>query len=42
MTVVLAGFTSTTRPAPANKFLSQRRAVQLRDALMAIIGPGAR
>ena len=42
VTIVLAGFTSTTQPAPANKLLSQRRAVQVRNALMAIIGPGAK
>jgi outer membrane protein OmpA-like peptidoglycan-associated protein len=42
LTIVLEGFTSTTQPAPANKLLSQRRTVQVRNALMAIIGPGAK
>jgi outer membrane protein OmpA-like peptidoglycan-associated protein len=41
-TIVLEGFASTTQPAPANKRLSERRAVQVRNALMAIIGPGAK
>jgi OmpA family len=40
--IVLEGFASTTQPAAANKLLSQRRAVQVRNALMAIIGPGAK
>jgi outer membrane protein OmpA-like peptidoglycan-associated protein len=40
--IVLEGFTSTTQPAPANKLLSERRTVQVRNALMGIIGPGAK
>jgi outer membrane protein OmpA-like peptidoglycan-associated protein len=42
LTIVLEGFASTTQPAAANKRLSERRAVQVRNALMAIIGPGAK
>lgn len=41
-TVVLEGFTSTTQPKTANERLAQRRVVQVRNALMAVIGPGAK
>ncbi|GAA1771405.1 hypothetical protein GCM10009795_016810 [Nocardioides hankookensis] len=40
--ISLEGFTSTTQPSAANKRLSQRRVVQVRNALMGVIGPGAR
>lgn len=40
--VAVEGFTSTTQPARANTRLSLRRAVNVRNALMAVIGPGAR
>lgn len=40
--VSLEGFTSTTQPSAANKRLAQRRIVQVRNALMGVIGPGGR